>query len=166
MKDYNERRRSRATSDRRFTLCAYTFTRRSEVPLGVLTSFTQATSGANGEGPDEPRVVDAFVGTFMQCVEPTCIVTETGEVASTGDAWVQITTIGDDLGPIGLETLADVVQGLVEGTTEGPTGEASASSDASPTPLLGTPSMDGSPSPEVASTISTPVEPVTSSTPS
>lgn len=136
--DLDAGRRRRAVSERRFNLCGYTFTRRMEVPLGVLLDFAENTGGVTA-GPDTPQMIQAFISTFHAIVNDTAVEIATGDEVPTQDAWTQITTIGDDLGPIGAETLAEIVQHLVSGMTETPTLELPDSSGGSPIPVTGTP---------------------------
>lgn len=97
----------------------------------MIVDFTEGTAGANGAGPDSPAVVRTFMGTFLRVVEPDAVVIETGKPITTKKAWDQMTTTGDEYGPIGVQTLAEVVQDLISGTTDLPTVEPSVSPDGS-----------------------------------
>lgn len=137
IKDFNAERRLRAQGERRFTLGAYMFRRKPSIPLSVITTFVSASAAiASTGGADTPEMVTNFEHTFLDCTEPICYVAsdeaeETG--IPTDMAWQELTTTGDEYGPVGLEDLANVVQWLVSGASGGPTAEPSASPDGSTT---------------------------------
>lgn len=151
MKDYNEGRAIRAANRAQFKLCTFTFTRRAEIPLDVITDFSEAMASVDGSGVDSVAVVRTFLSTFMECVDPKAIVTETGEAIDTKKAWKQMTTIGDEYGPIGAQTLGEVVMDLIAKGTDLPTSEPSVSPDGSPTEPATPSSTPLSPSEEATS---------------
>jgi hypothetical protein len=157
--DFNEARRKRSMSERRFTLGPYTFKRRPTIPPETLSKY--ATAGNDG---DDGNTVRNFEEALLELVERGAIVTATGESISTSDAWKVMRFTGDENDVISFEDLAAITQWLVSGVVERPTGEPSDSQDGSPTPETGTTSTPTSSSAEPISTVLTPDGPVTPST--
>ena len=156
--DFNEARRKRSMSERRFTLGPYTFRRRPTIPPETLSKY--ATAGQDG---DDGNTVRNFEEALLELVERTAEVTETGETISTEDAWQFMRFTGDENDVISFEDLAAITQWLVSGVVERPTGQPSDSPDGSPDPTTGTTSMPGSPLAAPTSTVLTPAGPVTPS---
>jgi hypothetical protein len=164
IQDFNVERKMRSESERRFYLGPYTFKRRPSIPLAVLTGFQQM-GDVDPEAPDSPHQIDQFQQTFLACVEPTCYWTGSGEPVETSIAWNGLVTQGDEYDVVGAEDLAAIVQWLISGVADRPTGELSDSSAGSQTPDTGTTSTGISPSTAPASTSSTLAEVLTPPTP-
>jgi hypothetical protein len=143
-RDFNEPRRARSESERRFLLGPYTFTRRATAAPELLLRFQTA-----GEDGDDRNVIQIFDETVEALIDPAALVTETGEEVESLVAWRTMRTEGDENGVIGMEDIEGIVEFVVSGLTERPTGEPSDSSDGSPTPATGTSLTDTSASPEV-----------------
>jgi hypothetical protein len=160
-RDFNAKRIARAMSERRFYLGPYTFRRKPTIPLAVITDFARVQQEATTPGVDSPNVVLGFEQIFHDIVEAECWRTSDPLEAKlpTPDAWLELTTIGDENGPVGMEDLAALVEWLLEGATETPTEEPPASLDGSSTPPNGTPSTLASSSEDATSTSSTPAAP-------
>lgn len=156
-KDFNGARIARAMSERRFYLGPYTFKRKPTIPLAVITDFARAQQQSTAEGVDSPESVIAFERIFFDITEEFCWRTADNEELAVADAWRELTTVGDENGPVGMEDLAALVSWLLEGATETPTLEPPASLDGSATPPNGTPSTLPSSSEDATSTPSTPV---------
>jgi hypothetical protein len=159
IQDFNEARRERSTSERRFTLGPYTFKRRSTIPPETLSKYASA-----GQDGDDANTVRNFEEALLELVERTAVITETGEEVTTEDAWHFMRYTGDEYDVIGFEDLASITQWLISGVVERPTGQPSDSPDGSPTPSTGTTSTVGSQPEAPALTILTPGGPVTPST--
>jgi hypothetical protein len=159
--DFNEARRARSMSERRFVLGPYTFRRRPTIPPETLSKY--ATAGQDG---DDANTVRNFEEALLELVEPRAEITATGEPISTDDAWRVMRFEGDENDVIGFEDLAAITQWLVAGVVERPTGQPSDSADGSATPGTGMPSTPGS-SNEAAPTLTalTPAGPATPSMP-
>jgi len=157
--DFNEARRKRSMSERRFTLGPYTFRRRPTIPPETLSKYATA-----GQDDDDGNTIRNFEEALLELVERTAEVTETGETISTEDAWQFMRFTGDENDVISFEDLAAITQWLVSGVVERPTGQPSDSPDGSPLPETGTTSTPGSPLAAPISTVLTPAGPVTPST--
>jgi hypothetical protein len=158
--DFNEARRKRSMSERRFTLGPYTFKRRPTIPPETLSKY--ATAGDDG---DDGNAVRNFEQALLELVEPQAILTESGEQVSTADAWRVMRFEGDENDVISFEDLAAITSWLVAGVVERPTGQPSDSPDGSPTPPTGTTSTPGSQPEAPTLTVLTPAGPVTPFTP-
>jgi len=150
---FNEARAARATSERRFELGQYTLTRRISVAPEAITGFQ---SGVQASGDDDFTALATMERTIAEICEPFATVTATDEPIPFADAWQQLRTVGDEYGPLDLRDLGAVVQWLISGVVERPTGQPSDSPDGSPVPATGTTSTGDSPSPAPALTLSTP----------
>jgi hypothetical protein len=137
--DFNEARRKRSMSERRFYLGPYTFRRRPTIPPETLSKY--ATAGNDG---DDGNTVRNFEEALLELVERQAEITATGESITTADAWQFMRFQGDDNDVISFEDLAAITQWLVSGVVERPTGEPSDSQDGSPSPETGTTSTPGS----------------------
>lgn len=160
IKDFNAARLARAMSERRFHLGGYTFKRQPTIPLAVITDFAKLQSETNTDGVDRPEVILGFEDIFLACTEAEAWKTadETQRVA-TKKAWKELTTTGDENGPVGLEDLAQIVQWLLAGIAETPTEGSPASLDGSATPVTGQPSTLLSSSEDATSNSLTPAAP-------
>lgn len=150
---FNAARAARASSNRSFALGPYAFKRRLSVPPEVIIGFNSAVSMIQG---DDSKALETLDDTIASICEGVAIDTRTGLEVPFVDAWGYMRHTGDEYGVIDLNDLRDVCEWLVSGVVERPTLQPSDSSDGSPTPTPGMPSMGGLPSPEPASTISTP----------
>lgn len=157
--DFNEARRKRAMSERRWNLGPYTFKRRATVPPEVLTMYANA-----GKDGDDADVIQRFEKALLDLTEDTAIVTATGEPISTADAWDVMRKVGDENDVISFDDLTAITQYLVSGVVERPTGEPSGSQDGSQIPATGTASTDGASPAALISIRSTHDEPATPST--
>lgn len=157
--DFNEARRKRSMSERRFTLGPYTFRRRPTIPPETLSKY--ATSGNDG---DDTNTIRNFEEALLELVEREAEITETGEKIQTGEAWQIMRYTGDENDVISFEDLAAITQWLISGVVERPTGQPSDSPDGSPTPATGTTSTPTSPPGAPISTVLTQDGPVTPST--
>lgn len=157
--DFNEARRKRSMSERRFTLGPYTFRRRPTIPPETLSKY--ATAGNDG---DDTNTIRNFEEALLELVEREAEITETGEKIGTGEAWQFMRYTGDENDVISFEDLAAITQWLVSGVVERPTGQPSDSPDGSPTPATGTTSTPTSPPEAPISTVLTQDGPVTPST--
>lgn len=146
--DFNEARRKRAMSERRFTLGPYTFKRRPTVPPDVLAAYANA-----GNDGDDANTIRVFESALLDLVEPQAVVTETNEPVSTTEAWEDLRVNGDENDVIGFQDIAAVTRWLIEGVAERPTGLPSDSLDGSSIPLGGISSMATSPPEASPSTI-------------
>lgn len=149
--DFNEARRKRSMSERRFTLGPYTFKRRPTIPPETLSKYANA-----GNDGDDGNTIVAFESALLELVEKEAVVTETGQAISTADAWRVMREEGDENDVISFEDLAAITNWLVAGVVERPTGEPSDSPDGSPIPPTGTTSTPGVPLGEPTSIPSTP----------
>lgn len=157
--DFNEARRKRSMSERRFTLGPYTFKRRPTIPPETLSKY--ATAGQDG---DDGNTVRHFEEALLELVERQAEITDTGEAIATEDAWRFMRFEGDDNDVISFEDLAAITQWLVAGVVERPTGQPSDSPDGSPIPETGMTSTPTS-QPEAPSlTVLTAAGPATPST--
>lgn len=141
-KDFNEGRRARSESERRFVLGPYTFARRATAAPELLLRFQTA-----GEDGDDRNVIQIFDETVEALIEPIALITDTAEEVDALEAWRVMRTVGDANGVIGMEDIEGIVEYVVSGLTERPTGEPSDSQAGSPTPATGTTSTGISPSP-------------------
>lgn len=157
--DFNQARRERSMSERRFTLGPYTFRRRPTIPPETLSKY--ATAGQDG---DDANTITRFEQSLLELVERDAEVTDTGEKISTADAWKFMRFTGDENDVVSFEDLAAITQWLVSGVVERPTGQPSDSPDGSPVPGTGTTSTPGSQGMEAISTNSMPAGLVTPST--
>lgn len=157
--DFNEARRARSMSERRFYLGPYTFKRRPTVPPEVLSMYSIA-----GNDGDDGDTIKRFETALLDLVEPTAIRTETGEELATTEAWQYMRFTGDENDVVSFEDMGSITQWLISGVVERPTGQPSDSSDGSPDPGTGTTSTPGVPATERTSTTLTAVAPVTPST--
>lgn len=157
--DFNEARRKRSMSERRFTLGPYTFKRRPTIPPETLSKY--ATAGNDG---DDDNTISKFEEALLELVERDATISETGEAISTEDAWRFMRFDGDENDVISFEDLAAITSWLVAGVVERPTGQPSDSPDGSPNPETGTSSTPGSPVEAPTLTVLTPGGPVTPST--
>lgn len=157
--DFNEARRKRSMSERRFTLGPYTFRRRPTIPPETLSKY--ATAGNDG---DDTNTIRNFEEALLELVEREAEITATGEKIQTGEAWQIMRYTGDENDVISFEDLAAITQWLVSGVVERPTGQPSDSQDGSPTPATGTTSTPTSQPEAAISTVLTQDGPVTPST--
>jgi hypothetical protein len=139
--DFNEARRKRSMSERRFTLGPYTFKRRPTIPPETLSKY--ATAGQDG---DDTNTVRHFEEALLELVERKAVITETGQEISTEEAWQYMRFQGDENDVVSFEDLAAITQWLVSGVVERPTGQPSDSPDGSVIPGTGTTSTPTSPS--------------------
>ncbi len=158
-RDFNAKRIARAMSERRFYLGPYTFRRKPTIPLAVITDFARVQQEASTPGVDSPNVVLGFEQIFHDIVEAECWRTDDPAEAKrpTPDAWLELTTVGDENGPVGMEDLAALVEWLLEGATETPTEEPADSPAGSSNQDNGTPLTPPSSSEDATLTPSTPV---------
>jgi hypothetical protein len=161
--DFNEARRKRAMSERRWNLGPYQFRRRATVPPEVLMSYSQA-----GRDGDDLGVIERFEKALLDLTEPNCMETRpdgTTILVPTAEAWKHMREVGDENDVVSFDDLTAITKYLVDGAVERPTGAPSDSQDGLPTPATGTTSMDGSPSEGMISILSTPGEHATPPTP-
>jgi hypothetical protein len=160
IQDFNEARRQRSMSERRFTLGPYTFKRRPTIPPETLSKYASA-----GQDGDDGNTVRRFEEALLELVEPTAVLTDSGEQVQTSDAWQFMRFQGDEHDVVSFEDMANITQWLIAGVVERPTGQPSDSPDGSVTPDTGTNSTPGSPPEAAILTALTPAGPVTPSTP-
>lgn len=136
--DFNEARRARAESERRFILGPYTFKRRSTIPPEVIVRYSEAGNG-------DRNALEIFEQAFIELVEPKALVTGTDELIDTADAWQRMRFQGDEYDVVSFEDLRDMTDWLVEGVIERPTGLPSVSPDGFGIPTAGMISTDTAP---------------------
>lgn len=159
IQDFNEARRERSSSERRFYLGPYTFKRRPTIPPETLSKYAVA-----GEDGDDGNTVRNFEEALLDLVDRNAVITETGEEVTTEDAWRYMRFTGDENDVISFEDLVAITEWLIAGAVERPTGQPSGSPDGLPIPATGTTSTPGSPQEAPISTVLTHAGPVTPST--
>lgn len=163
-RDMNAERASRATSDRSILLGPYTFNRVMSARPEVLIGFSQPVDPSGSTGVDQ-EVIDRFDETILKLMEPTAKRTATGEEVDTRAAWREMRETGDENGVVSFADMGEIATELLGGVVERPTDQPSDSPDGSTSQPTGTSSTGSLPSPEPASTNSTPVAPSTPSIP-
>lgn len=150
--EFNERRAARA-KDCDFELGPYTMSRQASVAPELIMDFRSGVEEAGGEDVGSLEVLER---TIKALCHPDAKVTATGERVSFEDAWRFMRVTGDEFGPLDLQDLSALVQWLVSGVVQRPTGQPSDSPDGSTIPPTGTTSTVLSPSEEPLSLASMP----------